>query len=424
MSNSSARGALACGLDFGTTNSTLGLVRGGVPELVPLEDGRPVMPTALFFSVEDNRTYFGRTAVREYVEGAEGRLMRALKSVLGSSLMAETTRVGRQSMSFVDIIGLFLRQLRERLETEAGGTVERVVLGRPVHFVDGDETADKAAEDQLAEAARRQGFTDIAFQFEPVAAALNYEREVTGEELALVVDIGGGTSDFSVIRLSPEAARRPDRKGDVLANTGVHIGGTDFDKLLSVSAVMPSLGLGTMTRDGKRQLPVWYFNDFATWHRINTLYDPKVANGLKALQKEAAEAQRLDQLMALLRNRAGHRLAGAVETAKIELTDAAKAAIRLREPDVAIEVPVTREAFESSVATLVAGITGSIDDALTSAGITAGDVQTVLLTGGSTQIPVVHRSVVARFSDARIVQSDAFGSVGLGLAVDAARKFG
>lgn len=414
----------SCGLDFGTTNSTLGIVRDGVPRLIALENGQPTMPTALFFSREDGRTYAGRAAVHEYVDGAEGRFMRALKSVLGSSLMGEKTVVGRERLAFAEIVGLFLKLLKEKLDAETGGATPRVVLGRPVHFVDGDEVADKAAEGQLEGAARAQGFTEIAFQFEPVAAALDYERTILGEELALVVDIGGGTSDFSVIRLSPEAAARPERKEDILSATGVHIGGTDFDRLLSIAKAMPALGLGTSTKDGKRRLPVWYFNDLATWHRINLLYDPKVANGLRNLQKEAAEPEKLDRLLALLDARAGHRLAGASESAKIALTDAGLAHIRLKEIGLDLDEPVTREAFEATVAELVAGITGSVAEALNVASVAPEAIDTLLLTGGSTQVPIVRRTVKALFPNARVVDADAFGSVGLGLALDAKRKFG
>ena len=218
----------------------------------------------------------------EYVEGAEGRFMRALKSILGTSLMNETTLVGRERKSFQDLIGRFLRHMRERLES-AGVQADKVVLGRPVHFIDDDPAADATAEAQLAAAARAEGFAHVEFQYEPVAAALYRESMLDAEELALIVDIGGGTSDFSVVRLSPERARAHDRSSDILASTGVHVGGTDFDRLLSIRHVMPHFGLGSLYADGKRSLPVWYFNDMATWHRINLLYTPKVLRDIRDL---------------------------------------------------------------------------------------------------------------------------------------------
>ena len=414
-----------CGVDFGTTNSTVGLCApGAAPALIPLEDGHLTIPSALFYSLEDGKTYFGRAAVFEYMDGAEGRFMRALKSILGTSLMKDTTLVGRERLRFEAIIGRFLRHLRGRLEAEHGTAPEQVVLGRPVRFVDEDDDADRQAQEQLEAAARMEGFRHIEFQFEPVAAALNHERGLNAEQLALVVDIGGGTSDFSVLRLSPERARRADRLDDILSTTGVHVGGTDFDKQFNIAKVMPHLGLGSATLDGKRQLPVWYFNDMATWHRINTLYTAKNARDIQMLAREAAEPEKLARYAHVLKNRSGHRLAGEVEKAKIALTDVAAETIVLREPGLALEVPVTRTEFEAASRELVGRIGASIGDALGQAGIKADAIETVILTGGGVQVPAVEKAATARFPGARISRSDRFGSVGLGLAIDAARRFG
>lgn len=413
-----------CGVDFGTTNSTVGLcAKGEDPFLIPVEGDQVTIPSALFFSLEDGSVHFGRSAVHEYMDGAEGRFMRALKSILGSSLMKETTQVGRDRMTFQGLIGRFLRHLRERLERQSGGVPDHVVLGRPVFFVDGDEAADRTAQDQLEAAARAEGFRHIEFQFEPVAAALHFERTLNEEALALVVDIGGGTSDFSVLRLSQERARATDRRGDILSTSGVHVGGTDFDRRLSIAKVMPHMGLGTKTRDGKRHLPVWYFNDMATWHRINQLYTAKILRDIQSLAREAAEPEKLARYEHLLVHRSGHRLAAQVEKAKIELTDAPDAVIGLDEPGLSLALPVSRAEFEAASAELVARIGAAIDEALIGAGVAAEAIETVILTGGGAQVPQVRAVATSRFPDARIAQSDRFGSVGLGLAVDAARRF-
>src|SRR5262245_9706237 len=167
---------LSGGIDFGTSNSTVGFVERGSPRLVRLEDGQVTMPSAVFFNFENGHTYFGRRAVHDYTENIEGRLMRALKSVLGTSLINEKTRIRTHQIAFSDIIGSFLHHLKESLEREVGNPVDNIVLGRPVHFVDGDPEADRMAQDELERAARKRGFRHIAFQFEPIAAALDYER--------------------------------------------------------------------------------------------------------------------------------------------------------------------------------------------------------------------------------------------------------
>lgn len=415
---------LHCGVDFGTTNSTVGLcAAGGAPYLIPVEGNDVTIPSAMFFSLEDGSVHFGRSAVHEYMDGAEGRFMRALKSILGTSLMKETTQVGRDRMTFQGLIGRFLRNLRKQLEAHHGSVPESVVLGRPVFFIDGDEAADRTAQDQLEAAAREEGFRHIEFQFEPVAAALNFERELNDEVLALIVDIGGGTSDFSVLRLSPERAQSIDRRDDILSTSGVHVGGTDFDRQLNIARVMPHFGLGSSTRDGKRQLPVWYFNDMATWHKINLLYTPKIVRDIHSLQREAAEPEKLDRYMHLLENRSGHRLAAQVEKAKIELSDAEEAAVLLKEPGLYLEVPVTRGEFETASDDLVRKIRGAIEEALVAAGVTAEQIDTVVMTGGGAQVPLVRRASTERFPHARVVNTDRYGAVGLGLALDAARRF-
>ncbi|MCK5931758.1 MAG: Hsp70 family protein [Fulvimarina manganoxydans] len=415
------------GLDFGTTNSTLALsARGTAPALVPMEGDHLTIPSALFFSFEDGETYFGRAAVFEYRDGAEGRFMRALKQVLGSKLMEETTQIGRERWSFEALIGRFLSEMRQRLARHLGSESmpEAVVLGRPVRFVDDNDAADRAAEDQLRAAAKAQGFHHIEFQYEPVAAALTHEAHVTREELALVVDIGGGTSDFTLVRLSPEAAGETGKRGsDILATSGVHVGGTDFDRVLSIAEVMPEFGLGSWTVDRKRQLPVWYFNDMATWHRINLLYSPKIRRDVEALRKEAEEPAKLERYAHLLDARSGHRLMGAVEQAKIALTDESLAKVALIEPGLRFEQPVTRDAFNTANSELVTRIVGAIDDCLRLASIDEEAVETLILTGGGAQVPAVLGAATARFPHAAVVQADRFGAVGLGLAIDAARRF-
>ncbi|MCR5856077.1 Hsp70 family protein [Mesorhizobium sp. J428] len=411
------------GIDFGTSNSTVGIMRAGRPRLVPLEGDHVTLPSAVFFNFEDDRTYYGRRAIEDYTLNSEGRLLRALKSVLGSSLVNEKTRIKARSMAFTDIIGLFLKNLKRQLDAAAGGDVGRVVLGRPVHFVDGDETADRAAQSELEQAARAQGFRDIEFQFEPIAAALDYEQSVSGEELALIVDIGGGTSDFSIVRVSPQGARRPDRKADVLANSGVHVGGTDFDRLISIANVMPALGYGTPTKDGKRNLPVSYFNDLATWQRINQLYSNRAMTDLRQIRQEAAEPDLVERMIDIVRHRQGHALAGRVEQAKIELTAQPLASIPLPLVDDRVDIPLTQERMNAAIAPAIARIVEIASATVRDAGLAPAQIETLFLTGGSTAIPQMRNAVRAMFPGARVVEGDAFGSVGLGLALDAQRKF-
>jgi hypothetical chaperone protein len=251
------------GIDFGTSNSAVAwLGAQGPAQLIALEGAALAMPTAVFFNSEQQRTHFGRDAVAQYLEGTEGRLMRSLKSLLGSPLLHETTQIGHEQISFQDIIGTFLATLRERATQQLGQIPKRVVMGRPVHFVDDDPVRDAQAEASLREAAQAVGFDEVSFQLEPIAAALDHEQRLTRESTVLVVDLGGGTSDFTVVRLGPDRMRRAERSSDILATTGVHIGGTDYDRQLNLSQVMPLLGHKHQGPDG-REVPSRVFFDLA-----------------------------------------------------------------------------------------------------------------------------------------------------------------
>ncbi|MHC5652909.1 Hsp70 family protein [Stappia sp.] len=416
---------MPCGIDFGTSNSTAAILDGaGAAHLLPLEGESVVLPSTLFFSFEDTHVRFGREAVSAYVEGVEGRLMRSLKSVLGSSTMAEKTMIKAQRWTFSEIIGLYLGQVKHRAEAAAGRELDAVVLGRPVHFVDDNEEADLRAEGELEAIARAAGFSSVAFQFEPIAAALDYERSVSGEELAVIVDLGGGTSDFAIVRVSPERRGKPDRRDDILASTGIHIGGTDFDRLLSLRTVMPALGYGTPSRDARRDLPNWAYFELATWHRINFLYAPQVDTRMRALRQDAARPELVERLMELVAERQGHALAGAVEEAKIALSDEDLHRLRFPLRDTDLDIEVACADLVAAIGQSVGGIEGALAGCLKQAGVGAEAISSVFLTGGSASIPFVRERLTGLFPGARVVQGDVFGSVGAGLALDAVRKYG
>jgi len=409
----------ACGFDFGTSNSAIGHAAASHPTLLPLQDGRVSIPTAVFFSFEDGTVAYGREAVSRYLERENGRLMRSLKSLLGSSLIYDQTQIGSRRFRFDEIISLFMGYVRT-----TAGRPDAVVVGRPVHFVDGDEKADQAAEDQLRQAAELAGFEHIEFQLEPIAAALDYERQVEDEELAFVVDVGGGTSDFCIVRVSPDRRGRPDRKSDILACSGVHIGGTDFDRRLELDAVLPHLGLGAKLRQKNMEPPSWWYQDLATWQRINNLYDQKVFADIRRVRRDMVEPEKLDRLLEVIENRKGHALLAAVENGKIELSSVSHVTMDLHKL-VGIEpIDITRKQFERAVAEQIGRIEKTIRATLVDSGLTADAIGSVFLTGGSSRMPVLLATLRTAFPEARILEGDAFGSVATGLALDAHTRFG
>jgi hypothetical chaperone protein len=415
--------ARACGIDFGTSNSTVGWQRPGQPALLALEDGKPTLPSVVFFNAEENNVSFGRAGLEQYLEGTEGRLMRSLKSLLGSSLIDGRTEVNGQSIVFRELLHAFIGTLKKRAEAEAGRDFEHGVFGRPVFFVDDNPAADQQAENTLGEIARAIGFKEICFQFEPIAAAYHYETQIHREEVVLIADIGGGTSDFSIVRLSPERARLTDRRADVLANGGVHIGGTDFDRQLSLSGVMPQLGYRGTLKNG-REMPASIYFNLATWHTINFAYTRQVWAEQQRLYIDALAPEKLERLLALIENRAGHWLAHQIEQAKIALSSQDSAALSLDAFSPGEMHTLSRLEFELSTTQLTEKIESTVTTVLQQAGLPAERIDTVFFTGGSSGIPALRQRISAGFSRANILEGDLFGSIGAGLAVDAARRFG
>ncbi|MDR3479630.1 MAG: Hsp70 family protein [Burkholderiaceae bacterium] len=415
--------ALACGLDFGTSNSTVGCVRPGQTALLALEDGKPTLPSVVFFNADEDAVYYGRAALANYLAGYEGRLMRSLKSLLGTSLIDGQTEVQGRALPYRDLLAQFIGELKRRAERAAGHALSSAVIGRPVFFVDGNAAADHLAEATLGEVAHAAGFSEIAFQFEPIAAAFDYESQIDREELVLIADIGGGTSDFSLVRLSPARARKSDRRDDILGNGGVHIGGTDFDKYLSLTAVMPLLGLGSRMKN-QTEVPSSYYFNLATWHTINQLYTQKIWLQLKDVYRDVCERDKFERLLNLVEQRAGHWLAIKVEEAKIALSDTPQVALHLERLALEQALTIKRADFDASIARMVTGVETTVAGVLRDAGVAADAVDTVFFTGGSSGVQSLRDRIGALLPAARRVEGDLFGSIGAGLALDAVRKFG
>ncbi|MBP2313882.1 Hsp70 family protein [Azospirillum soli] len=414
----------ACGLDFGTSNTTLGIRADGEFRLLPLDGERSTLPSALFFDFEADQVTVGQAAIDAYVSGIEGRLMRSIKSMLGTDLIDADTALRKGRISFRAVIATFLKAVKERAEAAQGGELTDVVLGRPVHFVDGDPAGDAAAEETLGEIARSVGFHAISFQYEPIAAALDYEQQVNAEELALIADIGGGTSDFSIVRIGPDRRGKADRSEDILANDGIRVGGTDFDRDLSLATAMPLLGHGSAMKRAGLLAPKHLFLDLATWSKINFLYTAKAMAELERLHRDSAAPDRIERLIGVVEHRLGHALAMAVERTKIALSDGPEAGLALDWGNGDLTRPVTVTELNEATGTLAGRIGARVRACLAEAGTRAERIDAVFLTGGSTLLPQVRASILAEVPGARVVEGNIFGSVGLGLTIEAGRRYG
>jgi hypothetical chaperone protein len=411
------RGEPALGIDFGTSNSAVSYIGpDGLARLVPLEGTATGMPTAVFFNAEDHATYFGREAVGMYLAGVEGRLMRSLKSLLGSSLLDEETAVGGGTLSFRAIITRFLRELRTRATAHLGHAPQRVVLGRPVHFVDDDAARDARAQEALAQAAGEAGFTQVAFELEPIAAALDYERRIAREARVLIVDIGGGTSDFTVARLGPQRLAHADRRKDILATTGVHIGGTDYDQKLNLRRVMPLLGFGHVGATG-REVPSPTFIDLASWHLIHRMYSPRVVRQARELRVNYADTRLHDRLMAVLEHRLGHLIASEVEEGKIRSSvSGEEAVIDLSQVEAGLGASFGPVDMAQDLSPLLAQVVDCAADCVQQAGLQPQALDAIYLTGGSSALRPFQQMLRERFPGTEMLEGDLFGGVASGLA--------
>ena len=403
------------GIDFGTSNSAAALLdENGQLCVMPLDGTKAAMPTALFFCHETHTTLFGTQAMQAYLSGTEGRLMRSIKSLLGSKLMDELTVVNGQPTPFFEIVVMFFKELKRRCEAHVGHPIHSAMLGRPVHFVDDDPVRDDLAQDTLGRAAQAAGFTHIDFALEPIAAAFDFEQRVTQDTTVLVVDIGGGTSDFTVIKLQPEHRQDADRSQDILATTGVHLGGTDFDRLLNLSHVMPLLGHKHIGPGG-RPVPNSVFFDLCTWHLIHHAYSRKNMHFARELWTSYTDQTLHKRLIDVLEDQQGHRILASVETAKIACS------VSHEQASVELDFLPADLAPVINPASMGEALTQALDQVVQCAlqcvqasGLPAVDV--VYLTGGSSALQPLMDALQAAMPDATLVPGDRFGGVAAGLA--------
>jgi hypothetical chaperone protein len=436
-----------CAIDFGTSNSAIAIPRGegSGMRLVPLEGEHLTMPTAVFYATDRHDLpptavpgptlddalprCHGRAAVQAYIDGYEGRLMRSMKSVLGTALADQTTEVGQgHGVKYLDIISAYLRHLRLKAEQAGGQPLSRVVMGRPVFFVDDDPVRDAAAQASLEAAARSVGFEEVAFQFEPIAAAFDHEQHVTAEQTVLVADIGGGTSDFSVVRVGPQRAARLERRDDILANHGVHIAGTDFDRHLSLRSIMPTLGLGSfgpsVGGQAPRPVPSRVYFDLATWHLINTVYQPARAAELRGMADFYGNPQHHIRLMKVVKDRLGHALVGLAEAAKIDTAEGQDTTLLLDLIDPGLRTNLRGADAEQALDGDLQRIVQCAHETVRLAGLRDDQIDALYFTGGSTGLLALTQRLQAAFPHAAGVRGDRLASVATGLGLHAARLFG
>ena len=405
------------GIDFGTSNTAAGVMAAGRPHLIAVEPGQTTLPTSVFFDPDRKVTLYGSSANAALIEGREGRFMRALKSVLGTPLLRERRMIGHERLTLLEVVARFLAMIRARAEAETGQSYDHALSGRPVRFHSGDPARDAQAALDLREAYLLAGFRDVTFMNEPEAAALAAGPLDKGA-LGLVVDIGGGTSDFTIFERDGEATR-------IITSHGVRVGGTDFDRALSLAQVMPLLGrgaeIGNAIGDGRHVAPNAIYNDLATWQKIPFLYTPENRRMAAGFAKLGVDPTLFTRLQTVLDMELGHDVAFAVEAAKIRLNapDTDQTGIDLRFIAADLWAPTTKTAMETALAAQTAAISACAAETLGMAGLTPARIAKIVFVGGSSLLQAVETSMTALFPQSALERGEAFTAVVDGLALAA-----
>jgi hypothetical chaperone protein len=416
------------GIDFGTTNSSIAFAQDGQVRMVEFASGAGTSRSSRSLLYLQRRmratgkpvsVWTGPEAIDHYLatdsfsDEVNGRLIQSLKSYLSARDLTGTEIFGRHHR-FEDLVTRMLSDLRRRASDFLGFEVTRAVAGRPVMFVGADNEADNDfAVERLRGAFLQAGFTHVEFAMEPVAAAYAYQATQAREELLLIGDFGGGTTDFSLLRVAG-------RQLEVLGNTGVGIAGDAFDARIVRRLISPALGSESMARSvGKvlPALPAWIYTNLERWHTLSFLRTHAVMEMLRTTEKRALEPEKIAALTAVVEHDLGYRLHQAVQRVKIDLSRQEQAEFVLDAELLHLRAGVTRAEFEQWIAPELARVEASLDELLASAGVQAAQVDRVFLTGGTSLVPAVQRVFTNRFGAERVQSGEAFTSVAYGLAL-------
>jgi hypothetical chaperone protein len=426
------------GLDFGTTNSALAMATAdGSTRLATFEGAgyrTTTFRSVLYFDPEVKtpdrkpRSIAGPAAIDTYLTAdPAGRLMQSMKSHLASRLFRDTYVFGER-YTLEELIAIILRQLRSAAQEQFGDLGSPVVVGRPVHFSGaGGADGDAFALDRLRAALHIAGFDEVVFEFEPVAAAYEFESQLDHDELILIADFGGGTSDFSLIEVGPGRRRRGQTGRDIRGTDGVAIAGDTFDSKIVRHIVAPRLGLGSEYRSafGKvLPVPAWLYTNLERWHYLSFLKSPQTMRMLGELRRQAFEPEKIAALIHVVEHDLGYHLYRAVEHTKIELSGHDRSALSFHDAGLAIEQPVLRREFEAWIGDETAAIAACLDRLLEKTSVAPRDVGSVFMTGGSSFVPAVRRLFESRFGAERLHGGDELTSVAKGLALRALNLWG
>ncbi|QTF08791.1 molecular chaperone [Brenneria izadpanahii] len=438
------------GFDYGTANCSVAVMNAGAPQLVPLENASPYLSSLLCAPVreavsewlwrhhqiesmgenalllrrainynrdEDIRVQadsvkFGRAALQQYMDDPEETwFVKSPKSFLGA--------VGLQPQQialFEDLVCAMMLHIRQQAERQLAQPISQAVIGRPINFQSiGGEEANQQAQGILERAAHRAGFQQVRFQFEPVAAGLDFEASLSRETRVLVVDIGGGTTDCSMLLMGPEWHHQRERQQSLLGHSGCRVGGNDLDIILAFKQLMPVLGMNGMTEKGITlpSQPWWNAVAINDIPAQKDFYSTACRTLINEMIRDAQQPEAVKRLLTVWRRRLGYRLVQLAEACKIALSDAELAAADLHFVEPGVTTTISNDELNTAIAQPLIRIQQQIEQALKTSQ-TQPDV--IYLTGGSARSPLLRHAIEQLLPDIPIASGNDFGSVTAGLA--------
>lgn len=409
----------AIGLDFGTTNTVAALADGaGGSDLIEFQSaqsrGATFRSALCFWEDGGIASEAGPWAIEEYLESpTDCRFVQSFKSVVASPSF-ERALIFNRPYRFEDMGQLFLRKLVTHADAKLDDRPRRVIVGRPVEYAGAQPDSDLARERYRAMFS--EFGVEVHYVYEPLGAAFSYATRLTEPATVLVADFGGGTTDFSIVRIAEPGAPQ---RCTPLASSGIGIAGDRFDQRIVDRLVLPMLGKGGQYRsfDKLLDIPGGWFSDFSDWSRLALMRNRRTLEELRRLKRNAVDPDAIERLIALIEHEQGYPLYAAVGQLKRALSDFETARFQFDGGGLTIDVEVERAAFEGWIAPDLARIEQALDHALMRAGIAAEQIDRVFLTGGSSLIPAVRRLFDRRFGIDRIASGGELTSIAHGLAM-------
>lgn len=407
------------GIDFGTTNSALSIIDTKTNKIVETfsEGSLVYFPKPL--RRKDGVIHFvGETAKKNYVESKmQGRFMKSIKRILPRSGFEET-RVHGKRFRAEDLVSIILIHLKKKADAFLQDNVKKVVLGRPVIFDEKIEK-DQLAQERLLKAAKLAGFEEIHFQMEPIAAAFTYERFIGKEETVLVADLGGGTSDFTLMKLGPDKLNKINRKEDIIGQAGIYIGGDNFDSAIMWEKGTPHFGRGLTYRDFNNVLdvPKSFFLNICSWEKMNFFDSLRMQTNLKKFLHLTHYHPRFQNLVTLIEKNLGYSIFQSIEETKINLGKEKEVVFHFSKEAIEINESISINEFSNKIIHEdVNKIKKYLLEFLGELNVETKDIDTVFMTGGTSMVVPIKDFMVELFGAEAIKSGDNFNSVANGMA--------